>query len=453
MRDAFIVLLFAVACGWALWKKDPFMAIMIYFWISFMNPHRFTWGFAYSLPLAMAAAAVTFISLILGFNKLKWPGVLPFYLFLIYWAFITLTNFTAMYPEDAWAAWGVINKIFLMTLLAMIIINNKLKLQWFMLGIVVYIGSVGVKGAIFGLATGGQYTVWGPPETFLEDNNGLGLALIIILPLTFYAKDLLHRKWQKLAALWITFSIALSALLTYSRGALLGMVAVSFFLVLRSKHKAAISALFVVIIGIGVNFLPDSWFERMSSIQSFNEDRSAQMRLNSWKTAYFLAKDRPLGGGFDCFSLEMYELYSPNPELGKRRAGGGSTAHSIYFELMAYHGFGGLFFYLLMVGILYFSLGKLEKTFIRVPQLEWISIMSRATRISIVGFMVSGAFLSRAYFDLFWAVYALGVGLIFYVKSGAWLQEIEDEEEQASVDNQVESSETEVLAAIGQSAN
>ena len=165
MRDIIIVLIFAGTLGWAVWKKSPFTAIMVYFWISFMNPHRFTWGFAYSLPLAMGAAATTFLVIALAFNKIKWPKSISIYTFLLVWLFITLTNFAAMYPEDAWKAWDTVNKIFLTTLLAMLIVNTKERLMRFMFGIILFIGFVGIKGAAFGIATGGQYTVWGPPET------------------------------------------------------------------------------------------------------------------------------------------------------------------------------------------------------------------------------------------------------------------------------------------------
>ena len=425
MRDIVIVLVFASALGWAVWKKSPFIALMVYFWISFMNPHRFSWGFAYSLPLAMASSGVTFLLILINFRDLKWPKAGPIYLFLLFWIYITLNNFIAMYPENAWYDWDTINKIYLMTFIAMLLLTNKQRLVAFFVGIVFFIGFVGIKGAIFGLLTGGQHTVWGPPETFLEDNNGLGLALVIILPLSFYVKDLFEKKWIKIVSLGTTFSVLLSAVLTYSRGALLGLITVAFFIIIRSKHKVAIGLLAIVIIAVGINFLPDSWFERMNSIKSYEEDRSAQMRINSWITSYNLAKARLFGGGLDCFTIEMYEMYSPNPELGKRISGGASTAHSIYFELLAYYGFPGLFIYLFSIAYLYFSLGRLARIFQKIPQLNWIAIMSRACMISTAGFMVSGAFLSRAFFDLYWAIFALGVCLLSFVKSGGWISEVQ----------------------------
>ena len=60
MRDLAILLVFAVGILFAL--RNPFVGLMVYMWISVMNPHRYAWGFAYSLPLAMGAAAVTIIS-------------------------------------------------------------------------------------------------------------------------------------------------------------------------------------------------------------------------------------------------------------------------------------------------------------------------------------------------------------------------------------------------------
>ena len=33
------------------------------------------------------------------------------------------------------------------------------------------------------IATGGNYRVWGPPESFIEGNNELALALVMTIPL------------------------------------------------------------------------------------------------------------------------------------------------------------------------------------------------------------------------------------------------------------------------------
>lgn len=423
MRDIFLVAVFAFSILLAV--RTPYIGILIFFWISFMNPHRYSWGFAYNLPLAMVAAAVTFMGIYMHFKELQFPKVRETFLFLLLWLFFTLTTQFALYPDDAWQMWQLNNKIFLMTFIAMLVITTRERLFYFMIAIIVFIGFVGIKGTIFGLSTGGEFRVWGPPDSFMEDNNGIGLAMLIVIPFCYFVKDLFKGKWQFYALLAVGLALAISTVLTYSRGALVGLVVVSIFIFLKSQRKLATIIGLAVLLGIGVNFLPPHWFERMGSIKSYDEDTSALMRINSWIMSYNLAKARPLGGGFECFTLEQYDMHSPNPELGRMISGGATTAHSIYLEILATQGFGGLAIYLACFIFILLSMFKLERNFMYVPGAEWIPAYSRAFAVSIIAFMTSGAFLSRAFFDLLWAIFAGAVCLKAIVYSGNWIDEPE----------------------------
>ena len=48
MRDLLILSIVGVAAILAL--KRPWIGVMLWTWLSIMNPHRFAWGMAYSAP-------------------------------------------------------------------------------------------------------------------------------------------------------------------------------------------------------------------------------------------------------------------------------------------------------------------------------------------------------------------------------------------------------------------
>jgi probable O-glycosylation ligase (exosortase A-associated) len=393
-----------------------------------MNPHRFSWGFAFTLPLAMAAAAVTFVSVLFRVRQLKFPRTRETYLFILLWIFITITSYQAFYPDEAWIKWETISKIYLMTLFAMLLTTTRDRLEKIMLTIVISIGFIGIKGAIFGFLTGGEYKVWGPPESFLEDNNDLALAMVMTVPLCLSLRETMKKKWQSYSLLGAAFSMIVAAVLTYSRGALLGLAAIGlfYFLWAKPKQKAVIALVSVVAIPFGLKLLPPQWFDRMNTIKTYEDDGSANMRLNSWKMSFNLASDNLLGGGFECFSLQQYYRYSPNPDIGAATTAAGakvgSTAHSIYFEVMATQGFIGLTLYLICLLSILLSLLKLCRIAKYIPDGAWIASYGRGLGVSIVGFMVNGAFLSRAFFDLFWAIFAAAICLKWIVYSGAWIE-------------------------------
>ncbi len=77
-------------------------------------------------------------------------------------------------------------------------------------------------------------------------------------------------------------------------------------------------------------------------------DDSATSRINAWTYCWRLAKDYPVtGGGFEAFTPTLFYRYAPNPKDVH-------GPHSMYFGVLAEHGFPGLFLYLsLLVSVFY----------------------------------------------------------------------------------------------------
>ena len=89
--------------------------------------------------------------------------------------------------QQGWPVWPSI-------FVAMILINTKEKLNWLVLTIALSIGFYGVKGGVFTIVHGGAYRVQGPPGSFIDGNNELGLALAMTVPLFWYAaRQSLHK--------------------------------------------------------------------------------------------------------------------------------------------------------------------------------------------------------------------------------------------------------------------
>ena len=425
MRDLLILAIYIPSILYGF--KSPFIALMVYYWISFMNPHRLGWGLTASIPLAMIAALVTIISLIIHYREIKFPAIKEVYIFIIFWFYLTVTTIFSIYPEEAWPYWVTIFKIFLMVLLTMIIVNTPQKLFFLLLGIIFFIGFYGVKGAIFGILTGGEYKIWGPPDTYIADNNDIGLAFVMVAPLCFFLKDLFKKKIYSYSLIIVGVMIIISTILTYSRGALLGVIAMVLFAISKSKYKIRILVATIIVAIIFVPFLPSHWFDRMNTLKTYEEDQSANMRLNSWATSINLAADNFFGGGFLCFSLEQYEKYSPDLSFGNA----GQTAHSIYFQVLMEHGFLGLIIFLVMILLILKSQYRLSKVVIaNNEELLWITKISRALLVSMMAFFISGAFLSRAYFDLFWAIFAASVCLKSMVMHGTMYIPEEDKHQE-----------------------
>jgi probable O-glycosylation ligase (exosortase A-associated) len=257
-----------------------------------------------------------------------------------------------------------------------------------------------VKGGIFTIVHGGVYHVKGPEGSFISGDNEMGLALIMTIPLLRYLQLTTPNIWLRGA---LHAAMVLSAIATVgsqSRGALLGLVAMGTFLWLKSRNKIFTALLGGVAIVLVLSVMPQQWYDRMATIKSYETDRSAMGRINAWKMAFNMAKDRPLGGGFDSFHDYSFALYAPDPVDVH-------DSHSIYFEVLGEQGFVGLGIFL-MLGLMTWRtaswvIGRAR----RDREKRWIADLAAMTQVSLVGYASAGAFLGLAYFDYYYTLIAL----------------------------------------------
>jgi O-antigen ligase len=78
------------------------------------------------------------------------------------------------------------------------------------------------------------------------------------------------------------------------------------------------------------------------------------------------------------------------------------SAHSIYFSILGDHGFIGLVLFLGLIASSLYSLFQLRHTVGRKPGGEWVIAPALMVEASLLVYAVNGAFLTSAYFDLFY---------------------------------------------------
>jgi probable O-glycosylation ligase (exosortase A-associated) len=375
--------------------RSPFIGMLAWVWLGIMNPHRFTWGWAYNLPFSQIVALCFFIALLLNRDKLhRFPANGATVVLVMFVAWLGMSPLFSFHPELEMQYWLRAFKIQLMVLLAFLVVGNRDQIHKLTWVLALSIGFYGIKGGLFTLATGGGNRVFGPAGSFIEDNNTLALAIIMAIPLFRYLQLQAENVWVRRGCIAAMGLCAVSALGSQSRGAFLALLAMGVFLWLKSRNKAFVSILLLVLAPLMVMFMPESWTERMSTIQTYDQDASAMGRINAWWMAWNLAVDRfPIGGGFAIYTRDVYQLYAPDPSIVL-------AAHSIYFQILGEHGFVGLFLFLMVFWLAWrYGSWVLCKVAGR-GDLLWARDLASMAQVSLVGYAVGGAFLSLTYFDL-----------------------------------------------------
>ncbi|HEY1299981.1 MAG TPA: putative O-glycosylation ligase, exosortase A system-associated [Stellaceae bacterium] len=390
--------------------KGPFIGILMWFWISLMSPQDIAYGAFTTIPYAMIVAITTLVTWLLSRSEPKFPplGKTTVLLFLLMFWFSVTSVFGIAQSEIIFDRWQLAEKMLLMTLVAYTLTTTRARLDQLIVVCVFSIAFFGVKGGLFSLMTGGQYRVRGPDQTMIGDNNDLGVALTMILPLLFYLRERYGRTWYKWPLLAIIGLTIVGDVFTYSRGGLLAVIAMTGVLWLRARKKIATLVL-IVLAAVGIwNFAPQEWVDRMVTIESYQKDESAESRIYIWKLAFAMAQKSPiLGGGFhwsyDPAAVNRTLTNTGMPSLTRPRA-----PHSIWFEMLGEQGFVGLAIFVAILASLALDAQWLIRKTRRRPELLWANNLGRMLQVALVGYCAGGSFVSLATYDGFYVLVIIG---------------------------------------------
>lgn len=379
----------------------PWLGVSMSAWLGYMNPHRLAYGFAHDFPFSALVAGATVIGLLFSRERVRTPLSALMITWIAFVLWTGATTLMALNPEAALSEWNRFIRIQLLAYLTVVLLLKRDQIVIFA-GVVAFsIGFYGIKGGIFTLSTGGHFRVEGPEDSFISGNNELALALVVALPFLAFMITQFKVWWAKGAVVLCMALCVVSVLGSYSRGALLALVAMAVVLVFRSKKKLVVGTLAGLCIAAGVVFMPAQWTQRMDTIDEYEQDGSALGRLNAWAFARNLAADHPIfGGGFQAFTKDLFLQYAPNPADHH-------DAHSIYFEVLAEQGYPGLVLFLSIGVLIFLTCGRVRRQCRDASQADWIFQLAGFIQVSLIGYAVGGMFLGLAYWDFLYHLAAL----------------------------------------------
>jgi probable O-glycosylation ligase (exosortase A-associated) len=363
------------------------------------------------MPFAQVTGLVLIGSMIFSNETRKIPINSLTITWIIFIFFMGLTTIFAYYPGSASDYYLRIIKIQLVVFLTMMLIADIEKIKILIWVVVLSIGYFSVKGGFFTIITGGSHKVWGPASSFIEDNNSLAVAILMVMPLMLFLYQTAQKSLVKKGLVAAVILSLFTVLGSQSRGALLAIVTVGIFYWFKTDNKIISGIVILIMVLVLFNFMPESWYKRMDTIKTYEEDASAMGRLNAWEYAFNSANHNVFGMGLNSWSYETFLLYAPNP-LDVH------AAHSIYFSVLADHGWIGLFLFLLIFLMTWKKLSKIIKKTNEDNDLKEINKLARMIQVSLLAYLSGGAFLSLSYYDLPWHLisFTIIIDRIFYEK-------------------------------------
>jgi probable O-glycosylation ligase (exosortase A-associated) len=390
--------LYAVLRPQFLWEWADFMG---------MKLEEFQWSFAVaSTTLAATALWKSGLYAPAKMAAPPWYGEPRYsrshYLFLGFTAWICLTYVTAHSQERAYPFFLEYVKIFAMFLCSTLVLRTVRDL-W-LIFYVVLVAAVYIGYEINFLYLSSGWLILQSRGYGGLDNNGAALILAMAIPMCFFGWEAV-RRWWRWGFLLVIPVLIHAILLSYSRGAMLSVLAAAPLIWLRTRHKLFLTAVYVGLGGCVFVMAGKEVQERFLSISKSDADESAQSRFTTWKIAIQMASERPLVGfGIRNSNLFTY-AYGADME--------GRSIHSQYLQTAADSGFVALALYLGLLLSVFVGLWKVRRHLRRFDDPYTLGVRSLASGLECALFLFcfGAVFLSLEHFEMPYILILLAVQL------------------------------------------
>ncbi|MEA3038137.1 MAG: hypothetical protein QOE79_650 [Sphingomonadales bacterium] len=430
MRDlAFVGYLLALI---GLGFRRPFLFVLAYAYVDIVSPQHLSYFLLNAVPLSMIVAALAIGGWALADDKTGVRIAPRQWLMVLLLVYAGLTTFHADVPEFAPEKWEWVWKSMVWAIFLPLTLRTRLRLEAYLLFMTLSASAIIIVGGIKTAASGGGY---GALNLMVSSNSGLyegstiSTVAIAVIPIILWLArfgTIYPRDWRvKVFAANLVFACLLIPVGTEARTGLICIGVLAVLMLRNVKRRILYMAGVALAVAVAVPLLPQSYAERMSTIQGYQADSSASTRIAVWKWTWDYAKQHPLGGGFEAYRQNRLQVHlvnargsGPVQEVDWRiQADRARAYHSSYFEMLGEQGFPGLALFLLIHAIGLWRMERLRRRYRkREGEEEWISPLATALQGAQLIYLVGSLFVGIAFQPFVWMLIAVQIGFDAFVK-------------------------------------
>jgi len=392
----------------------PWTGLMIWTWFALQQPHRMIWLQFDWLRFNQMIAIATIIGLLVGASRWRFRIDLPIVFFLFLISMIILSNMFSLSPLISWGKFQDFVNVIIYGIIINMFLINRFRIEMLIIAVVFSIGLFAAQGALLFVLSAGGHKFDGPPGSAIGDRNHLALAIVMIIPLLNYLREVFTAGLMKLVCLAGMVAAVLAVIGTGSRGGAVAMAAAVLAMVMTSRQKLAGIVVAGLLGGTVLVMAPAEWWTRIDTIETAaEEDNSFKLRLLSWQAHLIAGLERPLTGAgvYALNDREIFSRFAPHETITDIQNDKGRAAHSIYFQILGELGLVAFVGYMLMAAMTLWQCFAIIRACRGRPSLAWASSLARMIQASLVGFFVGGAAVSMAFYDVYIILIVLAFAL------------------------------------------
>ena len=252
---------------------------------------------------------------------------------------------------------------------------------------------------------GFTFASWGLTGAGWYRNSGeFGMQMSMFFAYTLCLAFFLRQYWtgwRKWLMYFMPFSAIACVLGSSSRGAIVGSLAVLFYLSMFTKNKFKAWIASAVAIGIAYFFMPPEFLARFHSA---GEDATSLSRLFYWSKAREMMAAHPVFGAGYYNWVPYYRDHYFDPVLYWRV----EECHNTYLQLGAELGVLGLALFVALI-LACFVVNYQSERLCRRPGFEFLRGLSMGMNAAGIGLVLASTFLTAYFMPNYWIHFALTV--------------------------------------------
>ncbi len=417
----------------AIGLRRPFLWVLAYCYIDILAPQKIGWSITSALPISLIAFCAAFAGWLLTDSKKDVRFTFRQFLLSALLLYCFWTTKTADFPVEALEKWDWVWKALVFAIFLPLTLTTRLRIEGMALIMVLTAGAIIISAGLKTALGGGGYASL---YFFVNDNSGmyesstLATVAIAIIPLivwfirhgTVFPPD-----WRvKAFGYALIFACLLIPVGTEARTGLLCIAVLAVVALRDVKRRLTFLAAGAALGLMALPFLPQSYYERMSTIGSHDQDQSASTRVAVWQWTFDYATENPFGGGFDAYRGNSFAYKMPvlvtqgnttaieyRDVVDKARA-----YHSAIFEVLGEQGWPGLALWLWIHVLGLWQMERIRRRWRgRTGAAEqWQAPLASALQVAQIIYLVGSLFQGIAYQPFVLMLIGLQIGLWSYCK-------------------------------------
>ena len=383
----------------------PFWCLCFYVMIEYVRPQQ-VYPVIDFLPWGELSLALTILTFVASGIRPRKAQILDTGM-VVFSVVVVASSLTAFMPAVARENWSLYLSWVLLYVLTSFIVTTPRRFFIFLALFFLWSLKMSQHGARTLAMRGFAFADWGAnggPGWF-QNSGEFAIQMCIFLPMSFHfmvsLRDRLPRWafWGGMALLPGT--AALSIVATSSRGGQLAAAVVTLFLIGQfPKRRVKGFAAVAIMLALLWTLIPPEQKQRFTEM---GEDDTSQSRLTYWRHGLEIMREHPLlGVGYKNWGPYYVRYYNPE----------GEVSHNIFIEAGSEMGYLGLAaFVFLIVGtfVLNWRTRRLSR---RIPRWEpFLRSAALGLDAALIGFMVSGFFVTVLFYPFFWMNLSLTAAL------------------------------------------